>query len=133
MIRIKAAGRQKAPHLNLNPDSISRPAPTNTVRPSTQAQQARMLRRALRGTAAARLVARGRVGLMRPVVPTMTTTTMTTTHRTLAAAAAAGGRGKGGGSKEDKVAGGAAAAAKLNALTMAIKRIEHLHGKGACI
>jgi hypothetical protein len=46
---------------------------------------------------------------------------------------------KGKGAKEDKAAaaaaasGGATAAAKLNALTMAIKRIEHLHGKGACV
>lgn len=52
--------------------------------------------------------------------------------RGLAAAAAAGGKGKGA-SKDDAALGGAAAAAKLNALTMAIKRIEHLHGKGALI
>jgi len=87
-----------------------------------------MLRQALRGATAARPTT-----LRSITAATTAAIGYPTTARRAFAAAAGTGRGKGASSsgKEDKAAsGGAAAAAKLNALTMAIKRIEHLHGKG---
>lgn len=94
-----------------------------------------MLRQALRGaTGAASIHGRRGPNMVRPAVGAGAIGYLPTPGMPARRAlAAAGGRGKDG-AKEDKAMGGAAAAAaKLNALTMAIKRIEHLHGKGGWI